>query len=98
MKSKQAKKSRKMEYLYSLFVNRHTVKEMRVNSSDEYISNEWRKTRDEVNEELWDFGKKDALSLMICDIIVNGDLILHENGVLKMQFYGAVLSCFQIVC
>jgi UDP-N-acetylglucosamine 3-dehydrogenase len=30
--------------------------------------------------------------------IVNGDLILHENGVLKMQFYGAVLSCFQIVC
>ncbi|MCL2100055.1 MAG: hypothetical protein FWH24_06430, partial [Oscillospiraceae bacterium] len=67
VKQHQAKKTRLTSYLWGLFTSRQTAKEMRVMGFDGYITDKWRDTRDEVNEELWAVEKKDAVSLLLCD-------------------------------
>ena len=67
VKRHQAIKTRLLSYLWGLFTTRQSAREMRVMGFDGYITDKWRKTRDEVNEELWNLEKKDAVSLLFCD-------------------------------
>lgn len=65
----QAKKHRKLSYLWKLFGQSSSIKEMRLMGFDQYMINKWRSLNDEINEEIWSFGKKDSISLLICDLI-----------------------------
>jgi ATP-binding cassette subfamily B protein len=102
VKNKQAKKTRLLGYLWGLFTTRQTAKEMRVMGFDGYITEKWRATRDEVNEELWAVQKKDAISLLRCDgirivgycvsiIIV---LLLVIWGQVSLGVFGASVTAF----
>ena len=75
---------------------------MRVMGSDDYITDKWRDTRNEVNEELWTLQKKDALSLLLCDgfriigycasIIVV--LLLVARGDITVGVFGGAITAF----
>ncbi|MGV8083825.1 MAG: ABC transporter ATP-binding protein [Coriobacteriia bacterium] len=64
----QVKRNRKLEYLWKLFTDRQTVKEMRVMGSDRYFMANWVRLRDELNEEIWEQGKQNISSLLLCDL------------------------------
>ena len=65
----QAKHTRRRDYLWKLFYNKQTVKEMRVLGFDEYLTKEWEKECARINKEKWEFHKKDAILFLICDCI-----------------------------
>ena len=75
---------------------------MRVMGFDGYITDKWRDTRDEVNEELWAVQKKDAISLLLCDgfrIVCYGAsvvivLIFALRGQVSIGVFGAAISAF----
>ena len=69
LKKAQAKKARRLEYLWGLFHNKQVVKEMRVMGFGEYLAQKWTETRDEVNEELWQQNMKDGKSMLLCDTL-----------------------------
>ena len=102
VKSHQAKKTRLLSYLWGLFTDKQTAKEMRVMGFDGYVTDKWRDTRDEVNEELWAVQKKDAISLLLCDalrIIGYGAsvvlvLMLALRGQVSIGVFGAAVSAF----
>ena len=102
VKSMQAKKTRLLSYLWSLFTTRQTAKEMRVMGFDDYITDKWRDTRDEVNEELWAVQKKDAMSLLWCDGIriigyflsIAVVLLLVICGDISLGVFGGAITAF----
>jgi ABC-type multidrug transport system fused ATPase/permease subunit len=102
VKSIQAKKTRLLSYLWGLFTTRQTAKEMRVMGFDGYITDKWRNSRDEVNEELWSVQKKDAVSLLWCDgiriagygISVVIVLWLVIRGQVSLGVFGASVTAF----
>ncbi|MCG8500200.1 MAG: ABC transporter ATP-binding protein/permease [Firmicutes bacterium] len=101
----QANKIRMRDYLFSLFTQKETVKEMRVMNFDSYIMKKWENVRDDVNEELWKFYKNECLSMMLCDFIrITGyaasiilSFILVINGELSIGVFGASIVAFSSV-
>lgn len=105
VKHNQAKQTRKLKYLWDLFNNKQTAKEMRTMGFDGYVTEQWKKTRDEVNEELWELDLKDARSMLFCDGIrilgygVSIMLVLWMviSGDISIGVFGACLSAFTTV-
>ncbi len=101
----QAKKERRLQYLWSLFTGKETAKEIRAMDFGEYIAGQWSDCRDEVNEELWNLGKKDSLSLLLCDSIqavgyaagICLALWLTARGMVSVGVFGACLSAIRAV-
>jgi ABC-type multidrug transport system fused ATPase/permease subunit len=88
-----------------LFNNKQSVKEMRVMGFGNYITEKWIETRDEVNEELWQYNIKDSKSLLFCDalkIVGYGlsiflALLLVLNGSISIGVFGACIAAFKAV-
>ena len=102
LKRSQVKKERYKDYLWTLFTNKRSAKEMRVMGFGEYILKKWTKYRDEVNEETWNLVKKDAQSLFWCDIIrITGygiclvlSFFLTIVGYISIGVFSACISAF----
>ena len=102
IKRLQAKKTRLLSYLWSLFTTQQTAKEMRTMGFDGYATDKWRDTRDEVNEELWTFQKKDAASILLCDgfriagygVSVIVVLMFTLRGQVSIGVFGAAVAAF----
>jgi ATP-binding cassette, subfamily B, bacterial len=100
----QAKKERKKNYLYDLFNNKQSMKEIRVMGIGDYLEQRWATARDELNEEVWGFKKKDIASLFFCDILrISGYLIsigiilyLTMNGNISIGMLAACMVAFSI--
>jgi len=98
----QAKKTRRMQYLWGLFTDRRTNKELRVFGADDYILEKWQAARDETQAEIWEQSRKDALSFVLCDafrIIGYGACIalalwLTLNGAVSVGVFGACIAAF----
>lgn len=103
LKKVQAKKARRLDYLWGLFHNKQAIKEMRVMGFGNYLAEKWTETRDEVNEELWQQRSKDAKSLLFCDtlkIIGYGlsvflALKLVLNASISIGVFGACIAAFK---
>lgn len=103
LKKAQAKKIRRLDYLWGLFHNKQAIKEMRVMGFGEYLAQKWVETRDEVNEELWQQNIKDGKSMLLCDtfkIIGYGlsvllALLLVVNGHISIGVFGACIAAFK---
>ena len=101
----QAKKRRKMDYLWGLFIDRKSIKEMRAFQFNHYIYEKWNCLKNEVNREEFDFRKKDARSLFFCDVIrISGILIgivlciaLIAYDKLTVGQFAACISAFFLV-
>lgn len=102
IKHKLVKKSRRLGYLWRLFTDRRTVKELRALGADDYVFDKWTECRDEVQNELWGQNRKDAISLLFCDalrIIGYGAsillaLVLTLNGTVNVGVFGACVAAF----
>lgn len=98
----QVGKSRKLDYLWSLFANRQAVKEMRTMGSEEYLTDEWVRIRDEITEEVWEQGKRDTRSLLACDVVkVTGYALslvfafyLVATGQITVGLFASCISAF----
>lgn len=103
LKKKQASQNRKLNYYWNLFNQKQTVKEMRVMDSFQYIFQKWIHVRDEVNEEVWKYSLKDALSLLFCDVLkIVGymasaifALVLVSDHKISIGVFGACLVAFK---
>lgn len=102
VKRAQAPETRRLAYLWSLFHTRQTAKEMRVAGFGGYLTGKWTATRDRVNEELWAVGRKDAISLLFCDLFrilgygasIGLVLMLALRGQVTMGVFGASVTAF----
>ena len=102
LKSYQALKERRRDYLYHLFGDKRSVKELRIFGIEEYIEQKLCQTRDEMNDELWKFKKGDIRSLCWCEILCKAGyitsvffaiLLLIENK-LNFGMLASSLSAF----
>ncbi|MCL2717180.1 MAG: ATP-binding cassette domain-containing protein [Lachnospiraceae bacterium] len=99
LKTHQAPKKRKAEYLWMLFCDAAAVKEMRVMGTGEYITEKWRDTQWQVNKEIWAFNRKDSKSLLFCNLIKSAGFVLSFllclylllEGSLSVGIFGACI-------
>ncbi|MFD2408319.1 ABC transporter ATP-binding protein [Paenibacillus rhizoplanae] len=105
LKQRQTKRVRYRDYLWELFNDKTAVKEMRTMGFDQYLREEFKETRVEIDKELWEFSKKDALSLLFCDTIrvigytasVVLALVLTISGEINIGLFGASIGAFLAV-
>lgn len=72
----QSSKRRKMGYLWGLFIDRKSVKEMKVFHFNDYIYDKWKCVKTDILDEEFELTNKDSRSLLLCDIIrISGILI-----------------------
>ena len=98
----QAKRQRRLSYLWGLFTNRRTLKELRVSGADAYVANQWRNVRDETQDEIWAQTHKDTVSMVLCDILriigygasIALALALTLNGTVSVGVFGACIAAF----
>ncbi len=91
-----------MSYLWGLFNNRKTVKEMRTYGFERYITDKWDVIRGAVQEEQWSFAKRDHLSLMLCEFIKIGgyagsllfSFLLTVHGEVSIGAFGTCILAF----
>ena len=102
IKRKMIKKSRRLGYLWNLFTDRRTVKELRSLGADDYVFDKWTECRDEVQDELWKQNRKDAVYLLLCDalriigygICIILALYLTLTGTVNVGVFGACIAAF----
>lgn len=90
MKYMQAGKTRKLNYLWLLFVDKQTAKEMRTMHFGDYIVGKWIECRDDINEEIWKLRVKDAFSLLICEIIQTTGYVMGLICTLALVLNGKI--------
>jgi len=86
----QTKSSRRQKYLWNLFLNRRSVREMRTFGFGEYISGRWLSLRDKAQEEVWKLEQRDARSILLCDALRIAGYIASLAIVLSMVLSGRV--------
>lgn len=69
LKSIQSAKNRKVQYLWELFSNKSSIKEMRVFCTEKYLLEKWKCLHDDVQEEIWTHYRKDIMILFVCDAV-----------------------------
>lgn len=102
LKRYQAAGERRRNYLYHLFGDKQAVKELRIFGIEDYIEQKMYAVRDNMNQEVWNFKKRDMRSLLICEIFCESGyllsifitmlLLLHQ--VLDVGMMAAALAAF----
>ena len=104
-KSIQIPEERKLDYLWSLFTDKSTGKELRISRSDEYIKEKWLKKNKEVFDPFWKLKKKDAFSVLFCDMLSSLGygiavficLYLALNKTISIGNFGAAIGAFTMI-
>ena len=101
----QASRTRKRDYLYSVFSSYLSQRELRVFNFGEYIMKKWKKEHDQVAEENISFRKKDSKRLMYCEGVITAgyvlsimlSVILVFQREIAIGVFGAGIFAFQDV-
>ena len=104
-KSIQIPEERKLDYLWSLFTDKSAGKELRISISDEYIKEKWLKKNKEVFDPFWKLKKKDAFSVLFCDMLSSLGygiavficLYLALNKTISIGNFGAAIGAFTMI-
>lgn len=104
-KSIQIPEERKLNYLWSLFTDKSAGKELRISRSDEYIKEKWLKKNKEVFDPFWKLKKKDAFSVLFCDMLSSLGygiavficLYLALNKTISIGNFGAAIGAFTMI-
>ena len=104
-KSIQIPEERKLDYLWSLFTDKSAGKELRISRSDEYIKEKWLKKNKEVFDPFWKLKKKDAFSVLFCDMLSSIGygvavficLYLALNKTISIGNFGAAIGVFTMI-
>ena len=104
-KSIQIPEERKLDYLWSLFTDKSAGKELRISRADEYIKEKWLKKNKEVFDPFWKLKKKDAFSVLFCDMLSSLGygiavficLYLALNKTISIGNFGAAIGAFTMI-
>lgn len=102
LKTFQAPQERKLEYLWSLFTNKQTAKELRLTGADKYIKRQWLGCRKAVFSEIWSLRYKDTISIFVCELFTHAafagavffSLYLLINGKISVGNFSACITGF----
>lgn len=102
LKKSQIPKARTLDYIWRLFLSPAHIKEMRVLGFDGYLADKWGKINDEVNEENWQFQKKDSIAMFCYDLFkvscymigIVTAVYLVFAGKLSIGEFGACIAAF----
>lgn len=105
MKYHQAKKGRNLEYLWSLFCEKEAGKEIRIFGCGNYLIKKYEAVKQDVLNEEWHFYKKEAKSLLLCDVIkVVGfvlsillSILLTVQSMITIAVFGSCINAFSNV-
>lgn len=98
-------KKRMRDYIWNLFTDFGSVREMRVMGFDGHLAERWKRERDAVNEEEWRLDRKKCRFHLLCDCVktfgyLTGVLfavLLLRRGTLSVGVFGACLVAFASV-
>ncbi len=104
-KSLQIPEERKLDYLWTLFTDKSAGKELGISRSDEYIKEKWLKKNKEVFDPFWKLKKKDAFSVLFCDMLSSMGygvavficLYLALNKTISIGNFGAAIGAFTMI-
>lgn len=69
LKLHQTKDNRELNYLWKLFTQKESIREMRVMGFEKYVIDKWIGKRDAIDEEVWKHNIRETKSMIICDVI-----------------------------
>ena len=98
-------KRRKRDYIWSLFTDLASVREMRVMGFTGYLAERWKTERDAVNEKQWELDRKKSRYHLLCDAIMTFGYLtgvvlcvfLLRKNVISVGVFGACLVAFASV-
>ena len=98
-------KKRMRDYIWGLFTDFGSVREMRVMGFGGHLAERWKRERDEVNEEEWKLDRKKCRYHLLCDCVktfgyltgVVFAVLLLRKGALSVGAFGACLVAFASV-
>ena len=99
------RKKRMRDYIWGLFTDFGSVREMRVMGFGGYLAERWKRERDEVNEAEWKLDRKKCRYHLLCDCVktfgyltgVVFAVLLLRKGALSVGVFGACLVAFASV-
>lgn len=101
----QAAERRNSNYLWGLFLSKNHVQEMKVYGSHKHIFDSWNSSVCKLYEDEFEYRKKDAGSLFVCNVIRIAGILLNIGltmyllslGRLRMSEFIACLTSFYLV-
>ncbi len=96
------KEKRKRDYLWSLFTDEKSIKEMRIMGFSDYLTDQWKKSRDKINQKFWKEELFTHRNTMYCEFIrivgyvlgISFSFLLLLTGRIEAGVFGAVLTAF----
>lgn len=93
---------RRRDYLWSLFADAKSIKEMRVMGFADYLTDQWKKARDKINQKFWKEELFACRNTMYCEFIriagyvlgIFFSFLLLLAGRIEAGVFGAVLAAF----
>ncbi|HBA51087.1 MAG TPA: hypothetical protein DCZ91_25460 [Lachnospiraceae bacterium] len=93
---------RQQDYLWSLFTDEKSIKEMRVMGFADYLADQWKKSRDKINRKFWREELSAHRNTMYCEFIriagyilgIAFSFLLLTAGRIEAGVFGAVLTAF----
>mgnify|MGYP005807223817 CR=1 FL=1 len=97
-----AKEKRRQDYLWSLFLNSSSIKEMRVMGFIGLLKEKWKNQRNYIYEKIWKEEFHQHKGIFLCDLIRMGgyligiilSIILLFNRSIDVAIFGTVLTSF----
>ncbi len=105
LETSMVQRRRKRDYIWSLFTNLESVREMHVMGFAGYLADQWKSERDEVNEKQWRLDRKRSRYYMLCDAVrtigyltgVIFCVLLLQKSMISVGVFGACLVAFASV-
>ena len=96
------KEKRQRDYLWSLFTDEKSIKEMRIMGFADYLADQWKKSRDRINQKFWKEELFAHRNMMYCEFIRIAGYILGISFCflllladrIEAGVFGAVLTAF----
>ena len=96
------KEKRQRDYLWSLFTDEKSIKEMRIMGFADYLADQWKKARDKINRKFWKEELFAHRNMMYCEFIriigyilgITFSFLLLLAGRIEAGVFGAVLTAF----
>ncbi len=102
LKTFQAPQERKLEYLWSLFTDKQTAKELRLTGADAYVKQQWLRCRKDIFSKIWLLRYKDTITIFLCEFFTHAafaaavffSLYLLINGKITVGNFSACITGF----
>lgn len=105
LSSSLTRAKRHRDYIWSLFLDLKSIKEMRIMNACDFLAEKWKSYRNEINDKMWKEELREHKGNTICNLIklsgylmgIITALILVSNGHISVGVFGATITAFVTV-